>query len=139
MKNLLIIVLGLFITGCVSQYTGQQIDYNNKAVCKCSSLPKSCSVAYPHLTINYTISKGNTPGEYVFSGKASLVENNSMPWMKSGRGSLKLLLGKGVVVDNFSFGLIINANKTTKFSHTFKTEHNFDSVLVGYNMKVRDL
>lgn len=135
MKNLLIIALVLLIIGCASPYVGQPVHYNNKAVCKCPSLPKSCSVGYDHLTIKYTISEGNTPGEYVFSGTVNWV--GGVGWTSSSSGVLRLLLGKGVVVDDVSFGISINMERPTEFKRTFKTEHDFDSVIVGYSMNVR--
>lgn len=142
MKKLCILVFFvclLLCVGCTSKYLGRPIHYNNKAVCKCSSLPQSCYNAFEHLVINYTISKGRVPNEYIFSGTATWVDNGAFPTAKNCIGHIDLFLGKGVIVDSIPLGLQLNVGQAKKFRHIFKTEHDFNCVLLGYNLRVKEI
>lgn len=138
MKNLLISAFCMLLVGCTSSYIGKPIRQLNPWPCTFSSFPHYCyDIKSNHLAIDYSISESDTTGEYIFSGVVRWVGGSDTPWMRSGQGFLKLLIGTDAVVDVFNFGIHINKNGETKFRYTFKTDHNFNSSLVGYQLRIR--
>lgn len=120
-----------------SQYVGQPVQMNHPSVCRCYSLPKTCSMADDNLSIKYEIKKTENENEYFVEGNATYL--GSSVWENYGSAHFTLLLvHNGTVIESISLSAGQgDLGQKIHFSRKFSTENKFDATLIGYSMNVR--
>lgn len=140
-RGLVLLVLAFLVVsiiGCSaskSKYIGQPFKYEWADVCKCDTLPSSCTLPTKHFTFEFDVRQLND-NEYEIDGHATLVaeEHKTIGQLEAGSRFIFLLGKEGIITDSVSANASGDLWSKVPFKTQFISESGFDAIIASYKL-----